>query len=209
MPGSASPRSAGAPGSGRTSSRASSRTTTRPAAVTSTPGPHPRDRRGGGRRSPAADRGVRRAVAVRPGDHRGRGLPADDADQEAGAPPGPGTALLAVLVLAVIGFAGYKFASGVGKTQRAAEPPPAPTHAGSPARSCHARVQASTAQSSPTATPSASPVATVQALTPAPSSLSARPGPPTATTRSGPRSRSRASRPCLGKHWYTTSDSGA
>ena len=29
--------------------------------------------------------------------------------------------LLAVLVLAVIGFAGYKFASGVGKTQRAAD----------------------------------------------------------------------------------------
>src|ERR1700683_924083 len=44
------------------------------------------------------------------------------------------TAALAVLVLAVIGFAGYKFASGVGKTQRAANAAgQRPTHAGQPA----------------------------------------------------------------------------
>ena len=80
------------------------------------------------------------------------------------------TAILAVLVLAVIGFAGYKFASGVGKTQRAADATSQrPTNAGqpSPAPSITPSVQASTAQSSPTATPSASPVAAVQALTPA------------------------------------------
>ncbi len=80
------------------------------------------------------------------------------------------TAILAVLVLAVIGFAGYKFASGVGKTQRAADATSQrPTHAGqtSPVPSVTPSVQASTAQSSPTATPSASPVAAVQALTPA------------------------------------------
>jgi cytoskeletal protein RodZ len=80
------------------------------------------------------------------------------------------TAILAVLVLAVIGFAGYKFASGVGKTQRAADATSQrPTHAGqaSPAPSVTPSVQASTAQSSPTATPSATPVAAVQALTPA------------------------------------------
>jgi cytoskeletal protein RodZ len=77
------------------------------------------------------------------------------------------TAILAVLVLAVIGFAGYKFASGVGKTQRAADATSQrPTHA-SPVPSVTPSVQASTAQSSPVATPSASPVAVVQALTPA------------------------------------------
>jgi cytoskeletal protein RodZ len=79
------------------------------------------------------------------------------------------TGILAVLVLAVIGFAGYKFASGVGKTQRAADATSQrPTQAGHPAAapSVTPSVQASTAQSSPTATPSASPVA-VQALAPA------------------------------------------
>ena len=94
------------------------------------------------------------------------------------------TAILAVLVLAVIGFAGYKFASGVGKTQRAADATSQrPTHQPSPAPSITPSVQASIAQSSPAATssaspaatpsaspaatPSASPVAAVQALTPA------------------------------------------
>jgi cytoskeletal protein RodZ len=84
------------------------------------------------------------------------------------------TPVLAVLVLAVIGFAGYKFASGVGKTQRtAAITSQHPTQAGrpSPAPSITPSVQASTAQASPsaapTATPSASPVAVAQALSPA------------------------------------------
>jgi cytoskeletal protein RodZ len=71
-------------------------------------------------------------------------------------------------ILAVIGFAGYKFASGVGKTQRAADATSQrPARQPSPAPSITPSVQASVAQSSPAATPSASPVAAVQALTPA------------------------------------------
>ena len=78
------------------------------------------------------------------------------------------TALLAVLVLAVIGFAGYKFASGVGKTQRAADATSQrPARQPSAAPSITPSVQASVAQSSPAVSPSASPVAAVQALTPA------------------------------------------
>jgi cytoskeletal protein RodZ len=79
------------------------------------------------------------------------------------------TGILAVLVLAVLGFAGYKFASGVGQTQRAdAATSQHPARGGqpTPAPSITPTVQASTAQPSPTATPSASPAA-VQALTPA------------------------------------------
>jgi cytoskeletal protein RodZ len=83
------------------------------------------------------------------------------------------TPVLAVLLLAVIGFAGYKFASGVGKTQRTAATSQRHTQAGqpSPAPSITPSVQASTAQASPTATPtvtpSARPVAVAQALSPA------------------------------------------
>jgi cytoskeletal protein RodZ len=79
------------------------------------------------------------------------------------------TGILAVLVLAVLGFAIYKFVAGAGKTV----PPAAagsqhPAHGGqpTPAPSVTPSVQASTAQASPTATPSASPVA-AQALAPA------------------------------------------
>jgi cytoskeletal protein RodZ len=79
------------------------------------------------------------------------------------------TAVLAVAVLALLGFASYKFISGAGRAQRTASVTsqhpvrggqPTPTAARAPS------VQASTAQSSPTTTPSGSPVA-VQALTPA------------------------------------------
>ena len=79
------------------------------------------------------------------------------------------TGLLAVLVLAVLGFASYKFASGVGKTQSAAAVTSQhPSHGGQPAAapSVAPSVQASTAQASPTATGSASAVV-MQALTPA------------------------------------------
>jgi cytoskeletal protein RodZ len=80
------------------------------------------------------------------------------------------TGLLAVLLLAVIGFAAYKFASGVGKTGSPAAAPSHPAH-GQPgaAPSITPSVQGSTAPASPTATPSppsASPVA-AQALSPA------------------------------------------
>jgi cytoskeletal protein RodZ len=79
------------------------------------------------------------------------------------------TGILALLVLAVLGFAVYKFVAGVGKTQRAAAATSQhPAHGGqpTPAPSVTPSAQASTAQPSPTATPSANPVA-VQALTPA------------------------------------------
>ncbi len=78
------------------------------------------------------------------------------------------TAILAVLVLAVLGFAGYKFASGVGKARPAADTSRPPSHSGRPtaAPSVTPSAQASTARASPAATPTASPVA-VQALSPA------------------------------------------
>jgi len=79
------------------------------------------------------------------------------------------TGLFAVLVLAVLGFASYKFASGVGKTQSAAAVSSQhPSHGGQPAAAPSAApsVQASTAPASPTATGSASSVV-MQALTPA------------------------------------------
>ena len=85
-----------------------------------------------------------------------------------------GTAFLAVLVLAVLGFASYKFVSGVDRTQphAAAGPRPSPAggHASPPPASAPAvqgsPAQASTTQAPPAATPTASPVA-VQALAPA------------------------------------------
>ena len=88
------------------------------------------------------------------------------------------TAVLAALVLAVLGFASYKFASGVGHARPAAAASPrlsppgghtngpasAPAVQGSSAQSSTAQASASQASTSPT--PSASPV-TVQVLTPA------------------------------------------
>lgn len=82
------------------------------------------------------------------------------------------TAVLAVLVLAVLGFAGYKFASGVGHSSRTtaagSRPSPAGGNTNPPASAPAVQgtsAQASASQSSPTASPStASPVA-VQALT--------------------------------------------
>jgi cytoskeletal protein RodZ len=75
------------------------------------------------------------------------------------------TAVLAVAVLAVLGFATYKFVSGAGHAQRTAavtsQHPAA--RGGQPTPPS---VQASTARSSPATTPSASPAA-VQVLTPA------------------------------------------
>jgi Helix-turn-helix domain len=77
------------------------------------------------------------------------------------------TSVLAVVVLAVLGFAVYKFASGVGGTHHpAAASGGHPAAGGTPATAATApSVQASTAQSSPTAGPTAPP-AVPQALTP-------------------------------------------
>jgi transcriptional regulator with XRE-family HTH domain len=79
------------------------------------------------------------------------------------------TGFLAVLVLAVLGFAVYKFVAGAGRTASpAAAAGQHRSHGGqpSPAPSITPSVQASTAQASPAATASVGPVA-AQALTPA------------------------------------------
>ena len=87
------------------------------------------------------------------------------------------TALLAVLVLGVLGFAGYKFASGVGKARTAAAGTrPSATGAGSPGKASAATASAAqasavasssssaAASSSASASPTATPV-TAQPLT--------------------------------------------
>ncbi len=103
------------------------------------------------------------------------------------------TAVLAVLVLAVLGFAGYKFAAGVGKPRpaTAASPHPSPAGPGRPG-------QANAAQSSPVATSPASasspaavapasPAATSPAATsPAATPVTARALAPAGVTAFGP-----------------------
>jgi len=72
------------------------------------------------------------------------------------------------VVLALLGFASYKFVSGAGRAQRTASATSQhPVRAGqpTPASAAAPSVQASTARSSPTTTPSAGPA--VQVLTPA------------------------------------------
>ena len=112
------------------------------------------------------------------------------------------TAFLAALVLAVLGFASYKFVSGVGRTHPAAaaspRPSPAGGHTNPPASAAvqGSSAQASATQASPTASSpasSASPAA-VQALAPASVAAFGRPAWPTATTRSERRWRSAATR---------------
>jgi cytoskeletal protein RodZ len=81
------------------------------------------------------------------------------------------TAVLAVLVLAVIGFAGYKFVAGVGKAHpaAAASPHPSPAGPGSPGKANAARSSPVASASASTSSPSsatATPVA-VRVLTPA------------------------------------------
>lgn len=83
------------------------------------------------------------------------------------------TALLAALVLAVLGFASYKFVSGVGRTQPAAAASPRPSPAGghtNPPPSAAVQgssARASATQSSPVASPATSSPVPVQALAPA------------------------------------------
>jgi cytoskeletal protein RodZ len=121
------------------------------------------------------------------------------------------TAALAVAVLAVLGFAGYKFASGVGKTPNAAAVTSQhPAHGGQPTTfpSITPSVQASTAQPGPTATSPASPVP-VQALIPA--SVAAF-GPAGTADGDDPQWASSvlAGHPARAwsSDWYTTSDFG-
>ena len=91
------------------------------------------------------------------------------------------TAFLGVLVLAVLGFASYKFVSGVDRAHRTSAASPRPSAAGSqaslPSASAPA-VQASTAQASPSqaspsATPSAPSASAVPAQALAPASVAA------------------------------------
>jgi len=84
------------------------------------------------------------------------------------------TAVLAALVLVVLGFASYKFVSGVGRHQPAAAAGPRPSPAGghtNPPGGTPAvqgsSAQASATQSSPAATPSTASPAAVQVLVPA------------------------------------------
>jgi cytoskeletal protein RodZ len=78
------------------------------------------------------------------------------------------TAVLAVVVLALLGFASYKFVSGAGRAQRTASATSQhPARGGQPTSAPAPSVQASAARSNPTTTPSASPVVVVQVLTPA------------------------------------------
>ena len=83
------------------------------------------------------------------------------------------TAFLAVLVLAVLGFASYKFVSGVGRTHPAAaaspRPSPAGGHTNQPASAAvqGSSAQASATQSAPVASPSTASPFAVQALAPA------------------------------------------
>jgi cytoskeletal protein RodZ len=129
------------------------------------------------------------------------------------------TAALAVAVLAVIGFAAYEFASGVGHNhhttaasgQRAGPGSPAAASASAPA------VQASTALSSPrasptqagpTVTPSATPIA-AQALTPVTVAAFGPGG--TATGDDPARARLAIGHDAASpwySDWYTTSDFG-
>lgn len=122
------------------------------------------------------------------------------------------TGLLAVLVLAVLGFAIYKFVAGAGKAQPAAAASSHPAHTGQPtaAPSITPSVQGSTAPASPTAavsTPPASPAA--QTLSAA--SVAAF-GPAGTADGDDPQNAARATsgNPATpwSSDWYTSSDFG-
>ncbi len=115
------------------------------------------------------------------------------------------TAFLAVLVLAVLGFASYKFVSGVGRTQPAAAASPRPSPAGGHTNPpASAAVQGSSSAQASASTSQAPAARALRLHRPARSRCrrwprsawrrSARPACPTATTRSERRRRSAATR---------------
>jgi cytoskeletal protein RodZ len=122
------------------------------------------------------------------------------------------TGILAVLVLAVLGFAIYKFVAGAGQAQPAAAASSHPAHAGQPATAppITPSVQGSTAPASPTAAVSAPPAS------PAPQTLSAASvaafGPAGTADGDDPQNAARATsgNPATpwSSDWYTTSDFG-
>jgi cytoskeletal protein RodZ len=122
------------------------------------------------------------------------------------------TGILAVLVLAVLGFAVYKAVAGVGKARPAAASSH-PAHTGAPTAvpSITPSVQGSTAPASPTAAPSTPPASAVAAQTLAAASVAAfgpagtadgdDPGHVTLATSGNPATP-------WNSDWYTTSDFG-
>ena len=122
------------------------------------------------------------------------------------------TGLLAVLVLAVLGFAIYKFVAGVGKAQPAAAASSHPAHTGPPtaAPSITPSVQGSTAPASPTAAVSAPP-ASPAAQTLSAASVAAF-GPAGTADGDDPQNAARATsgNPATpwSSDWYTSSDFG-
>jgi cytoskeletal protein RodZ len=125
------------------------------------------------------------------------------------------TAILAVLVLAVLGFASYKFVSGVGRTPHTATPPPSPAggHTNPPASA--PAVQGSTAGASATPaspTPSASSPSPVPTQALAPASVAAF-GPAGLADGDDPQGAALAvagdpARPWISQ-WYATAKFGA
>jgi cytoskeletal protein RodZ len=115
------------------------------------------------------------------------------------------TAALAVAVLAVIGFAAYKFASGVGHTHHTTAASSQHAGAGSPAA---VSASAPAVRASPAVTPSAAPVA-VQTLAPATVAAFGPGG--TATGDDQARASlaiGHAAASPWSSDWYTTSDFG-
>ena len=102
------------------------------------------------------------------------------------------TAVLAVLVLAVLGFAGYKFASGVGRPRPAAAARlhPSPVGPGSPGTAN--AVQSSAVASSP---PAASSAPAASPSSPTPTSVPVRALAPAAVTAFGPAGRGSGDNP--------------
>jgi cytoskeletal protein RodZ len=123
------------------------------------------------------------------------------------------TGVLVLLVLAVIGFAAYKFASRVGKAVPAAAASTHPAHSGQPtaAPSITPSVQGSTAPASPTAAPSTPPASPVVVQALAPASVAAF-GPGGTASGDNPQQAALAvsGNPATPwtSDWYATSDFG-
>ena len=123
------------------------------------------------------------------------------------------TGILAVLVLAVLGFAIYKAVAGVGKAQPTADASSHPAHTSQPtaAPSVTPSVQGSTAPASPTAAPSTPPPSPVVVRALTPSSVAAF-GPAGQADGDDPQQAARAvsGNPATpwDSDWYVTSDFG-
>jgi len=123
------------------------------------------------------------------------------------------TAFLAVLVLAVLGFASYKFVAGVGRTQHTATPPPSPAGGHTNAPASAPAVQGSTAGASATSpTPSASSPSPAPTQALAPASVAAF-GPAGLADGDDPQGAALAvagdpARPWISQ-WYATAQFGA